>query len=57
MNEKKIYTRWLAVELIRAGFPVVRVEKNIDKPQFNVWVFAATADFEVAFANLANSKH
>ena len=26
MNEKIVYTRWLANELVRAGFPVVRIE-------------------------------
>lgn len=54
MNEKVIYTRWLAIELIKAGFPVVRVEQNPDKPNFNCWVFAETADFLTAFANIAN---
>ena len=26
MKEKTIYTRWLAIKLIKARFPVVRVE-------------------------------
>lgn len=54
MKEKIIYTRWLAVELIKAGFPVVRIEQNPHKPNLNCWVFAETADFLVAFANMAN---
>lgn len=52
--EKVIYTRWLAIELIKAGFPVVRVEANPDKPQFDCWVFAETPEFKVAFSNIAN---
>lgn len=54
MNEKVVYTRWLAIELIKAGFPVVRIEKNPNMPGFICWVFAATADFQLAFANIAN---
>lgn len=54
-NEQKVYTKWLAIKLIRAGFPVVRVEQNVNKPEFNVWVFAATPEFQVAFVNMANS--
>lgn len=56
MNEKIIYTRWLAMKLIKAGFPVVRIEQNPDKPYFDCWVFAETADFKLAFANIANSR-
>ena len=57
MGEKIIYTRWLAAALIRAGFPVVRIEQNPNKPEFDSWVFAETADFKLAFANIANSNH
>lgn len=56
MNEKVIYTRWLAIELIKQGFPVVRIEKNPNKPEFNTWVFAESAEFLKAFANMANRK-
>lgn len=54
MTEKIIYTRWLAMELIKQGFPVVRVERNPLKPEFYCWVFAETDEFIVAFANIAN---
>lgn len=54
MNEKIIYTRWLAQELIRQGFPVVRIERNPIKPEFYCWVFAETDEFITAFANTAN---
>ena len=56
MKEKTIYTRWLAIKLIKAGFPVVRVEQNPDKPYFVCWVFAETPEFQIAFANMANQK-
>lgn len=54
--EKVIYTRWLAIELIKAGFPVARVEQNPNKPQFDCWVFTETPEFKLAFANIANQK-
>lgn len=57
MKEKIIYTRWLANALVKAGFPVVRIEENPDKPHFDCWVFAETAEFKLAFINIANSKH
>lgn len=54
MREKIIYTRWLAMALIRAGFPVVKVDQNPHRPELNCWVFAETPEFLVAFANIAN---
>ena len=54
--EKVIYTRWLAIKLIKAGFPVVRVEQNPNKPQLDCWIFAETPEFKKAFANIANQK-
>ena len=57
MMEKVIYTRWVAQELIRSGFPVLRVEANPNKPEFDCYVFAETAEFKTAFFNIANKKH
>lgn len=53
-KEYVIYTRWLAIALIKAGFPAVRVEQNPKKPEFDCWVFAETADFKLALTNIAN---
>lgn len=57
MKEKTVYTRWLAVELVRAGFPAVRVEQNPNKPGFDCWVFAETPDFKLALTNIANKPN
>lgn len=54
MKEKVIYSRWLAAELRRQGFPIVRVEVNPNFPQYNCYVFAETPEFLTAFANTAN---
>lgn len=56
MEEKIIYTRWIANKLVAAGFPVVRVEKNPNRVEFDCWVFAATNEFKAAYANIAHSK-
>ena len=56
MKEKIIYTRWIANKLVEAGFPVVRVEENPNKPELDCYVFAETPDFKTAYANIAHSK-
>lgn len=56
MKEKIVYTKWLANELVKAGFPAVRVEQNPNKPDFDCWVFAETADFKLAFINISNRQ-
>lgn len=53
-KEKIVYTRWLANALVKAGFPVVRIEKNPKKPDFDCYVFAETAEFKLALTNIAN---
>lgn len=55
--EKIVYTRWLANELVKMGFPVVRIEQNPNKPEFDCYVFAETAEFKLAFMNAANKTH
>lgn len=54
MKEKVVYTRWLANKLVQAGHPVVRVEENANKPGFDCWVFADSAEFKKDFANIVN---
>lgn len=55
-KEKVVYTRWLANKLVQFGYPVVRVEANPNKPEFDCWVFAETEEFKKDFANIAHSK-
>ena len=50
--EKIIYTRWLAYELRKQGFPIVRVEPNPHKPEFDCYVFAETAELIEALLNI-----
>lgn len=57
MKEKIIYTRWLACELRKQGFPIVRVEANPNKPEFDCYVFEATAEMLAAFTEITNKKY
>ena len=38
-NEYRVYTRWLAYELRKQGFPIIKTEINKYHPQFDVWIF------------------
>lgn len=53
-KEKVIYARWLAYELRKQGYPIVRVEPNPHKPEFDAYVFAETADFIKALTAISN---
>lgn len=54
MMEKTVFTRKIASELVKLGFPVVRVIQNPRKPEFDAYVFQNTDEFKLAFTNLAN---
>ena len=53
MKEKIIYTKRIAYELRKQGFPIVRVEVNPNKPEFDCWVFAETAELIKALTALS----
>ena len=55
-KEKIIYTRWLANELVKAGFAPIRVEQNPNKPDFDCWVFEETNEFKLAFMLISNRQ-
>lgn len=42
MNEKKIYSKWVAVELRQLGHKIVRTEVNSHKPELDVWIFESS---------------
>ena len=52
MEEKIIYTAWVAAELRRRGFKIIRVEVNPNKPQFDCYVFKATEEFFKALTEI-----
>ena len=54
MKEKIIYTRWVAQELRKQGFSIIRVEPNPKKPELDSYVFAATKEMLNAFTAITN---
>ena len=51
-NYKKVFTRWIAVELRKQGFNIIDVEPNHKKPQLDVYIFQDTPEFKQAFDNI-----
>lgn len=56
MKTKKIYTRWIAYELRKAGFPIVNVEPNEHKPEFDTWDFEETTELNLAIKKIVANK-
>lgn len=42
MNEKIIYSKWLAYELRKLGFKIIRTDINPNYPQYDIYVFENT---------------
>ena len=55
MSEKIIYTKKVAYKLRQQGFPIVRVEVNPNKPQFDCYVFENTEAFQQALTAISNN--
>ena len=45
-NIKRIYKRMIAVELRKRGFNIIGTEPNPYKPEFDVYLFEDTEEFE-----------
>ena len=56
MKEKIIYTRWVAYELRKQGFSIIRVEINPNKPEFDCYVFEATEEMIEALAAITKKN-
>lgn len=52
MEEKVIYAKWLAYELRKQGFKLIRTDINENFPQFNTYVFEFTPELDKAIAAL-----
>lgn len=52
--EKVIYMPWVATELRKQGFPIIRVDVNPNKPQFDCYVFEETKELIEAFTKITN---
>ena len=55
-NEFTIYAKWLAYELRKEGFRLIRTDINRNYPQYIVWVFEDSEDLQIAISYLTR-KH
>lgn len=51
-----IYTKWLAYELRKQGFRIIRTEINPNFPQFDCWVFENCEDLQIAIRYLTSKS-
>lgn len=56
MDEKIIFTRWLAYELRVQGFKILRTEINRNNPKLICWVFKDTEAINKAIADLTRNR-
>ena len=52
IKTKKIYKRAIALELRKKGFNIVGTEPNKLKPQFDVYLFKDTPNFQAALTEV-----
>lgn len=55
-KEYTIYSMWLAYELRRQDFKLLRVEINPHHPQYECWVFENSAELQYAIRYLAEER-
>lgn len=39
MEEKKIYSKWVAIKLRQLGHKILRTDVNPNRPELDVWIF------------------
>lgn len=52
-NEKIIFTRWVAYELRKQGFKILRVEPSPSHPELDCWIFQDTIEFQEALRKIS----
>lgn len=55
-KEYTIFSKWLAYELRKQGFKILRTEINPNHPQFNCWVFENNTDLQIAISYLTRTR-
>ncbi len=56
MNEKKIFSKRMALYLRQHGCKIIKTEPNIYKPQFDVYIFKDTPDLQAAMTDYMNNR-
>lgn len=52
----RVYTRWIALELRRQGYKIIGTDINEYNPEFKVWIFEDTPEFQEAFKKISQSR-
>ena len=52
----RVYTRWIALQLRREGFKIIGTDINEYNPEFKVWIFEDSPEFQEAFRRISQSK-
>ena len=55
-KEKIIYSKWLAYELRKQGFRIIRTEINPNHPNLDCWVFENNTDLQIAIGYLTSNR-
>ena len=56
MKEKVIFSKWLAYELRKQGFKLLRKEINQNHPELDCWVFEDNTDLQIAMTCLTKAR-
>lgn len=51
-NEKIIFTNWVAYELRKKGFKIIRTEINPNHPNLDCYVFKDTKELHIALGEI-----
>ena len=51
-----VYTKWLAYELRKKGFRLIKTDINKNFPQFICWVFEDSQELQTAIKQLTQEK-
>ena len=55
MNEKLVFSRRIAAELRKQGFPLLRTIPNHNNPKYDVYVFEDTENLNNQWENIMNA--
>ena len=55
-KEFTIYSKWLAYELRKQGFKLIKTDINKNFPQYICWVFENSVDLQIAIGYLTNKR-
>jgi hypothetical protein len=56
MNEKIIYSKWLALELRKCGFRILKTGINENFPQYNTYIFEDTQELAKEITKLTKRR-